>query len=440
MRMDFRAALLAAVLCCACPAALAAPVPDAAFGVDGLAVGAASPPGTTAFALEGIAADRREGVLFLRATADATQTRAYLTRLKSNGNVDGAFASGGSFLLATAPAASFPFTALALDRRRILAAVGGSTSIAVRRFSEDGVPDAGFGAAGVATLAVENTYAIVDVIAQPDRKVIVVTSARDPLAAPGTSAIAVYRLTEGGLPDGTFGSGGVVYTAVPGSSGIDRGTGVALQADGRIVVVGRSRRVPPDFDAVVVRYEANGTLDTAFGTGGIVVVPFGAERAYGRRIAVQADGKLVVTGTVFDAAGANGRAGLFRLDGGGSLDVGFGASGSIVAALGAHGGAVFQLALQPDGRPVVVGYRDRVAGGGSPLAVALRLTAFGTLDTTWDGDGLHELLAPGFADSNLGSVALDERDRILASGSVSNAGDSRWLVVRLKPGAALECR
>lgn len=439
MTMFRRAAIAAVVVSCGCLPSLAAPFPDTTFAANGLAVGAAGPAGTSSFALEGITADRREGVLFLRGTLDATDTRAYLTRLKSNGTVDATFASSGSYLVGVAPAASFSFTALALDRRRILAALGAAASIAVHRLSEDGVADTGFGTAGVATLAIENTFQIVDVIAQADRKVLVVTSARDPLAAPGTSAIAVFRLTESGAPDASFGTGGAVYTAVPGGTGTDRGTGVALQPDGRIVVVGRSRRTGTDFDAVVARYNTNGTLDASFGAAGIAIVPFGAERAYGRRIAIQPDGKLVVTGTVFDASGGNGRAGLFRLDSSGALDVGFGASGSIVATLGAGAGAVFQIALQPDGRPVTVGYREN-APGTTPVAVMMRHTAFGTLDTTWDADARYEILAPGFAESNFGSVALDERDRILAAGSVANGADSRWMVARLKSGPTMECR
>jgi uncharacterized delta-60 repeat protein len=394
--------------------------------------------GTSSFALEGLTADRREGVLFLRGTLDATDARTYLTRLKSNGTVDATFASGGSFLLGVAPAASFAYTALALDRRRILAALGEPRP---------------------------SPCTVSPKTAPPTRASAPRGSPRSPSRTPSRSSTCGAGRSQGarrderarparragherhrGLPpdgigaaDASFGTGGAVYTAVPGGTGVDRGTGVALQADGRIVVVGRSRRSATDFDAVVVRYNTNGTLDAGFGASGIAIVPFGAERAYGRRIAIQPDGKLVVTGTVFDASGGNGRAGLFRLEANGALDVGFGASGSIVATLGAGAGAVFQVALQPDGRPVTVGYREN-APATTPVAVVMRHTAFGTLDTTWDADARYEILAPGFAESNLGSIALDERDRVLVSGSVANGADSRWLVARLKPGPSMECR
>ena len=434
----------AIALACASLLALGAPTLDTTFGGTGIVVGPAPPPGTTSFPNEGLAADRREGVIFIRKTDNGATQSQDLMRLKANGNVDLAFGAGGSAPVTVQPSTEFVYSALALDRRRILVAYGLSSSISttfsVLRFSEDGVADAGFGTGGVVTIPVEFPNPILDVHAQSDRKVLVVGGTQNPAAAPPNQQVTVYRLTEAGALDATFGSGGVVYTAIPGGINLDRGTGVLQQPDGKIVVAGRSRRSGTNVDAVVVRYLPNGALDPAFGTGGIAIVDFGDNQALGRRLAIQPDGKIVVTGTVFDSAGGNGRAGLFRLNADGSLDVGFGAAGMSVVPLGANAGTVFEMVQQPDDRPVVLGHRNRAPGDTDPIAIALRYTAFGTLDTTWDGDGLYELLPPGFAESNGISIALDDRERILISGAVRSGTDTRWFVARLTTGPRMECR
>src|SRR5687767_2252652 len=85
--------------------------------------------------------------------------------------------------------------------------------------------------------------------------------------------------------DPTFGNGGIVIGGVPYT--LANAEGMALQADGKIVVVG------DDYDFRVARYNPNGSLDTSFGGGGVVVTP-GITSAYS--VAIQADGKIVVAG------------------------------------------------------------------------------------------------------------------------------------------------
>jgi uncharacterized delta-60 repeat protein len=100
-------------------------------------------------------------------------------------------------------------------------------------------------------------------------------------------------LAANGSRDSGFGDNGFVSTAL--STQDDFGNGVALQSDGKIVVVGRSsNRAQPDFG--VVRYDANGTPDATFGIGGIVTVDFFGAADGAEDIAIQPDGKLVIGG------------------------------------------------------------------------------------------------------------------------------------------------
>ena len=437
-----RTFLAAAALACASVQAVAAPDLDPAFGGTGFVVAPVNPPGTTSFANEGIAADRHDAAVFLRSVSDGvTQTMAVM-RILNTGVVDAGFGTAGAAPVLTIAPPGFIFSSLAIDSsRRILVAYGdGGPSFRVARFSETGLLDAAFGAGGTATIPAVNTLAIIDVMAQPDGKVLVVsTTAIDP-ATPVTQQITLYRLTAAGMLDPTFGSGGVVTTSVPGGTGRDGGTGLGLQPDGKILVAGRSDRTATERDGVVARYLPNGTLDPTFGVGGITTVSFGSTmRMFGRRLALQADGKIVVTGTVFDSAGI-GAAGLFRLNANGSLDVGFASAGTSMIPLGTNGGSVFQVVLQGDGRPVVAGDRARAPGNTNLISALLRYTVFGTLDTTWDGDGIYEFLPAPFTDSVASAVAIDGHDRVLVSGNVSVTSDTRWYVARLTTGPKMMCK
>src|SRR4029077_6628971 len=99
---------------------------------------------------------------------------------------------------------------------------------------------------------------------------------------------------------------------------------VALQPDGKIVVVGRSGGLT-GFDFGVVRYDADGSLDTGFGTGGMVRTDFAGGADYAHGVAIQGDGKIVVAGHA-GLVNDNDFA-LARYNADGSLDASFGSGG-----------------------------------------------------------------------------------------------------------------
>src|SRR5215813_11204941 len=94
--------------------------------------------------------------------------------------------------------------------------------------------------------------------------------------------------------DPTFGTGGMVTTDLKRST--DIANAVAIQADGKLVVVGTSYK-QNDFsteDFVVTRYNTNGTLDNTFGVGGKVRTDFPGLAAVASAVVIQTDGKIVV--------------------------------------------------------------------------------------------------------------------------------------------------
>ena len=143
--------------------------------------------------------------------------------------------------------------------------------------------------------------------------------------------LARFR-TDGSL-DTSF-SGGTVNTNLP---GLYYPTSVALQADGRLVVAGIVQSAAGDFDFGVVRYQSDGALDTSFATGGLLIhgVRDIDESAAG--VAVQADGKIVVVGQATSRdynAEIPTRIRIVRLGTNGSPDGSFGTGGTVTSTIG----------------------------------------------------------------------------------------------------------
>src|SRR5207248_10643108 len=121
-----------------------------------------------------------------------------------------------------------------------------------------------------------------------------------------------------GTLDPSFGTGGkVIQNDIPFEA-------VAVQTDGKVVAVGSRSN-----DFVVARYNTDGSLDTTFGTGGIKTIDFAlgnGDDDFASDVAVQADGKIVVVGTASTAANGDDFA-IARLNADGSLDTSFGTGG-----------------------------------------------------------------------------------------------------------------
>jgi len=110
---------------------------------------------------------------------------------------------------------------------------------------------------------------------------------------------AVVRYNANGSPDTSFGTVGKVTTAI--GAGNDSAYSIALQSDGKIVVAGDSVNGGTT-DFAVVRYNANGSPDTSFATDGKVTTDFGAGNDFAYSIALQSDGKIVVAGGSYNGS------------------------------------------------------------------------------------------------------------------------------------------
>lgn len=251
----------------------------------------------------------------------------------------------------------------------------------------------------------------------------------------GTSKPAVMRLSQDGVFDPAYGK---VQFAIPGYS-VAYATDLAVQADGKLLV--SARVTTPSERWAVCRLRTNGTLDPTFGdaqTPGCALPLQGESRA----LALQSDGRIVVVGS--DGFGDPTRAAVIRLSSSGVLDTGF-AAGASVALLPEELGArsyFNNLLVGPDDTLVVGG------GYGPPgddQFMAARYHANGTLDTSFSQDGVrvvqYTLLPPGERLNILSGLGLLPDGAVLLSGTVyvPTAGGSmpRIGVVKLTPGGAL---
>jgi uncharacterized delta-60 repeat protein len=239
--------------------------------------------------------------------------------------------------------------------------------------------------------------------------------------------------------DLSFGSGGKVITPI--GSSHDFANSVAIQSDGKIVAAGNSDN-GANSDFAVVRYNTNGSLDTSFNGTGKVTTPIGSSDDFARSVAIQADGKIVAAG--FSDNGANYDFAVVRYNADGSLDTSFGGTGKVVTQVGGSCDFAYSVAIQADGKIVAAGNSDNGVGNcssaGTNFAV-VRYNTNGTLDTTFNGTG--KVVTPignnSGASSGASSVAIQADGRIVAAGySSSFVTDPDFAVVRYNTNGSLD--
>jgi uncharacterized delta-60 repeat protein len=205
--------------------------------------------------------------------------------------------------------------------------------------------------------------------------------------------------------------------------------GVAIQADGKAVVVGTSRCLASWCEsASIARYGPDGALDSSFGENGVVTgQASGLSEA--NTVAIQADGAILVGGVV-GATGApdearGGKFGLARYLPNGTLDPSFGISGVVRTEFCSEpaAGTVNDLAIQADGSIVAVG--SIRCGENRSLAMA-RYLPDGKPDSTFNG-GWVAFDLPGRAHEELRGVALQPDGKIVAVGGATG----KFVVTRL---------
>jgi len=246
---------------------------------------------------------------------------------------------------------------------RIVVAGGGAAAVSfcVARLRTNGALDTTFGSGGKRVIdfggADESVYGAA---LQPDGKIV--------LAGDSDLRVAVARLNPNGSLDTTFsGDGKKIFSW----GALTRASAVLVAPNGKILLAGFSG--PEGGNIQVARLNANGALDTTFGTGGKAQVDFGGDD-FGLAVARQANGRILVAGR-----SSAGGAVVARLRASGTLDPDFDGDGRVTLS---GGGSASAVLVQPDRKIVVAGNAN-----GSEMMTVTRLNPNGSLDTTFDGDG-----------------------------------------------------
>jgi uncharacterized delta-60 repeat protein len=241
-------------------------------------------------------------------------------------------------------------------------------------------------------------------------------------------ALARYN-TDGSL-DTSFDTDGIVTTPIGTSD--DFILSVAIQTDGKIVAAGYFTNSSNNYDWALVRYNNDGSLDLTFDADGIVTTAVGSSDDYAYSLAIQSDGKIVVIG--YTKIGVNPDVTLARYNADGSLDSTFDTDGIVTTAIGASIDVVRSIALQSDGKIVVTGYTlDTVF---TNIAL-LRYNTDGSLDSSFDSDGIVTTSIPNSTTYGL-SVALQSDGKIVVAGEMINSTDQDFVVVRYNTNGSLD--
>lgn len=284
------------------------------------------------------------------------------------------------------------------DGTRLYQVVMARPQLHVLAYTLQGQPDLTYGNAGIATvIAGEDGFPFIDAVLQSGR-VLIASSGNDGVSATD-SQFLLARFTPSGQPDSTFAAGGRrFFELLSGDNARNIFTSVTLQADGKIVAGGRIRKPLSDYDMVVARFDSNGELDTTFGSGGFRAFSL-VEDDFGREVAVQGDGKVVIAGTICSNVQSPALTdfcmlGATRLLPNGEFDPSFGGGGRAMHWLPPIDGqpakyvSVLGLVSDPQGRLLLLGSMSSPTDGAPSSAFLARLTSDGSLDSSFGTGGV----------------------------------------------------
>jgi uncharacterized delta-60 repeat protein len=271
------------------------------------------------------------------------------------------------------------------------------------------------------------------VVIQPDGKIVVAG-----VAGYGKGArIGVARYRANGKLDTTFGGDGKVTTNL--TKSIDYAYDMALQPDGKIVATGEAGFGSRNPKIGVVRYNADGTLDTFFGGGdGKVLTDVTGREDWGDGIAVQADGKIVVGGGCgYSNTLKKGVVCAVRYNADGALDSAFGNGGARKVDVTPTRDFANSMTLQSDGKVVLAG--ESGFGSPNPNFVVVRLDTEGAPDPTFSGNGVRTVPVTMRHDAAL-AVQVQPDGKIVAAGGGgwTQRHPGKFAAVRLNPDGKLD--
>ncbi|WP_454836469.1 hypothetical protein [Pseudomonas lini] len=333
--------------------------------------------------------------------------------------------------------------------------------------SAGGTLDPAFGAEGIVALPFKDVVGSIPsaVLALPQNKLLIALSTTQPQESPSK----VARLKEDGSLDGSFGQDGIVAIPFADDTWFSP-RHLRPTANGGWLVIGSAKHPLRSEELAVVRQLEDGRLDATFGDNGKVLINLdellgskagattrlmtrrhdidekaveGSESGGGVSVTEQADGKILLVGTVlYDFDDLQGI--VMRLNQDGTLDNSFNGAGFVRVELPGferRWNYASAVAVQEDGKVVVSGDFSHQDSSRTPSAYIIRYDQSGRVDTQFgdDRNGVVNIIQDGRA-LDLGSLRLlpgtNGISGIIALGVTEAGGDRRGLIVVLNPSGS----
>jgi uncharacterized delta-60 repeat protein len=399
---------------------------DTSFGVEGIvttAVGAINSMDLSSGNAKSVAIQNDGKILVAGQSYNGLNYDFAVVRYNYNGSLDTTFGNNGKVI--TDFGNDLPKSiAIQSDGKIVVAGVnfnGSSINFALVRYTTNGSLDTTFDIDGKVTTNYNGSDCHAYSLAlQSDGKMVLVGHARN---GSGFQGFAAMRYNTDGSLDTTFGTNGKVFTlfGTPGATS-DSANSVAIQNDGKIVVAGTSFLYSESRSRfAALRYNANGSLDTTFDNDGILTTNFGAFSDEGTSLAIQNDGKLVIGGNSSLAQHGTEIFAIVRFNIDGSLDTTFDVDGKVTTLIGTFMNSLFSTIIQGDGKILVAGYSISSNNLNNNAFTIVRYNIDGSLDTSFDSDGIVNSILDSTTYAGAYSLALQNDGKIVAAGKLNNS-------------------
>lgn len=344
------------------------------------------------------------------------------TALALPGDLDPSFGTNGVFAYNTgSTAAAINSTVIQPDGRILLAGYAGEGATlathfpTLERLLPTGVLDSSFGVGGALRFTFPGEFESVTL--QPDGKIVLAGTAF--VDGPNAAQYLLVRCNADGSLDTTFNLTGKVIAQFVAGTAHNSAAEVMVRSDGRIVLAGNTGTTIAASKFAATQYLANGVLDTTFGVSGAITVP---NTSVANSAALQPDGKLVIAGTPQFT--------LARLLTSGTLDnsFGFGASG-VITQIGPTPVTfgLRSIKLQTDGMIM--------AAGRAVLAQQYDLAALRFQSSGFSGDFATQGINPTAPDDYGSDVAIQSDGKIIVAGWIS---PNQFLIRRFRTNGFLD--
>jgi uncharacterized delta-60 repeat protein len=370
---------------------------DTSFGTNGIFFSVLLGPRDIA-----IAADNKIYIAGSSGLFSSPNWGVQLARINANGTADTSFGNNGVASISSSETYTDQMV-IQPDGKIVVTAKSYQNSVLtglIVRFNTDGSPDSGFGEGGRRRFGGFGSGDIFmgGVALQPDGKIVLAGYARTPFQSFGDSSLMLARLNPDGSSDASF-SGGIVYHNL--SADMDRATDIALQSDGKILISGTRA----DSNAIAARFDSTGAFDASFGTGGVVLLPTARNAT---AIALQGS-DIVVVGDDYSRVHV-----LARLNQTGTI-----LSYTNESFIIGRNDFAQDVAIQSDGKIVTAGFSSSPAG--IPVIAVARLLPNGNLDPAF-GTGGKVVFNEGNTYSQAFAVKIQPDGKIVVVGRLSSQG------------------